>query len=157
MSKTVYNLAAAAAFLTSGAVVSASMGSWALGGYLMALFSGAMLALVTVCHRCSYYGHRCALGAGKLVPLVRGRGRSDEFGQTRTQFLVVVLLAAVPAVALVGAGHLLLAGEWLRPSLFLVSALALFWPHPRWMCRYCVQRERGCPVGSLLVRPTRFE
>jgi len=153
--KTAYNLLAGTAFMGTGALVTLSLGLGWLDAYLGALLVGLVLTVTTICNRCNYFGRWCAIGIGKLVPLVRKRGRPEEFCRTWPQLLAIVFLIAAPAMALVGAVRLLLAGEWLIPAAYVTAMLAFVLPHPRWMCRYCLQREQGpCRVGQCLVRPS---
>ncbi|MBI5548361.1 MAG: hypothetical protein HY901_31145 [Deltaproteobacteria bacterium] len=149
--KVLYNLTTFTGFVIAGSVTSASMGPWGLGAFLGALVGGLTLALATMCSRCGYYGRRCGLGLGKLVPLVRRRKDPSEFAKTGVQKLSVLLFAATALVGLYGAGRMLLAARWAWPGLLAVSGLALALPHPWWMCRYCAQRERGlCPMSRLM-------
>jgi hypothetical protein len=148
--KTLYNLTMGCACLATGGLLTASMGSWWLAAYLDVLFLGLILTVTTVCNRCGYYGRRCGLGIGKVVPLVRRQGRPEAFCRTKAQWLAIALLAAVPVLALVGASRLLWSGHWLLPTSFVVVSLAFLLPHPRWMCGYCAQ-SRLCPVGKRLV------
>lgn len=155
--KTVYNLLAASAFLVTGALTTLAVGFWWLDAYLAAALAGLVLTATTICSRCSYFGHRCALGFGSVVPLVRSRGRSEEFCKTWPQILAIVLLIIAPALALTCAVRLLLAGQWFLPTAFVVAMLAFAVPHPRWMCSHCAQREQGpCPIGRRLVRASKI-
>jgi hypothetical protein len=154
--KTAYNLLSGSAFLVTGGLVTLSVGVGWLDAYLAALLAGLILTVATVCNRCAYFGHRCALGIGRLVPLVRSRGQIEEFCKTWPQILAVGFLIMAPVIAGVCAVRLLMVGQGLLPSAFLAAMLAFVLPHPRWMCRYCAQREQGpCPVGRGLVRLTK--
>jgi hypothetical protein len=152
--KTLYNLFAAIPLLIASAVSVTSLGRWGLWVFLGTLLVGLDLCVATICNRCSYYGRRCGIGLGRLAPLLRRRGDPAVFCKTAPQIASIVLLAATMLLATGGAIRLAVSGKWTWPALLLLSALALLLPHPRWMCRYCAQRERGpCPIGRALVRP----
>lgn len=152
--KTAYNVLVGSAFLGTGALVTLAVGLGWLDFFLGALLVGLVLTVATACPRCAYFGRRCALGIGKLVPVLRGRGRREEFCRTWPQLMAIVCLMVATTVALACAIRLCLAGAWSIPAVHVAAMLAFVLPHPRWMCGRCLQREQGlCPIGSRLARP----
>jgi hypothetical protein len=141
-----------------GVVIVAQFGLGVMVGYLALLAFAMVGVLSTVCTRCGYYGHRCALGVGKLVPLFFKEGRADEFAGTAPQLLSTGLLLALLLVLPVASGVTLLIRQftaWRLVQLVALVGLLLagLVPHPRLVCRHCRQRESGaCPVGCMLWR-----
>jgi hypothetical protein len=140
-----------------GLVIVAQFGPWAAIGYLSLLAFAAVGLLATVCARCGYYGHRCALGIGRLIPLLFKKGQEDEFAGTASQLFSTGLLVLLLIVPVAGGVTLLVRGWAVWRLLQLVALVGLLLaglvPHPRLVCRHCRQRERGaCPIGCLLWR-----
>jgi hypothetical protein len=141
-----------------GVVIAAQFGLGVAAGYLALLALAMVGVLATVCARCGYYGHRCALGVGELVPLFFKEGRADEFARTLPQLLSTGLLLVLLFVLPVAGGVTLLIRQftaWRLVQLVALVGLLLagLAPHPRLVCRHCRQRESGaCPVGCVLWR-----
>jgi hypothetical protein len=131
-------------------------------GYLLllALTVGDLLTLV--CARCGYYGHRCALGLGKVAGLVFRKRDEEEFFGTWPQFVVLLLLVLALLLPIAG-GIVLLVQDFSAGRLVLLAAqvgllLAGLIPHPRLVCSHCRQGECGaCPIGRRLWKTERTE
>jgi hypothetical protein len=158
VSTVVFNAIAAGGLMALGAEVAAQFGIVVLAGYVLLLLIALVGILGTVCARCkSYYGHRCGLGMGKIVPMLFKQKPTDQYLRTPMQFFYVVLLlvgliwpivgnAIVPAGCF-GRGHLV----QLAASVVLLLALAV--PHPKLVCSHCKQGECGaCPAGEIFCR-----
>lgn len=154
VSTVVYNLITAGGVLALGAAVAAQFGFGMLAGYLLLLAVAVLGILGTVCARCaSYYGHRCGLGLGKIVPMLFKQGQTDLYLRTPTQFVYVILLLVGMVWPIVGGAILLAEGfsVWRLTQLVavVVLLLALGVPHPKLVCSHCRQGECGaCPVGK---------
>jgi hypothetical protein len=109
------------------------------------------------CVDCYYYGKTCAFGKGRLSSLFFRKGSPEKFpGMTITwkdmvpDFLVFIL----PVLA----GILLLVREFSWTILILIIALFLLgfmgnaFVRTQLACRYCRQREIGCPAAELFSR-----
>jgi hypothetical protein len=156
VSTVVYNGVAAGGVLALGMVISVQFGLGVLIGYVLLVAVAMMGILGTVCARCTgYYGHRCGLGLGKVVPLFFKQGRTDLYFRTPTQFVYLVLFLAAMVWPIVGGAILLVGGfsAWRLVQLIstVVLLLALGVPHPKLVCSHCRQGEcGGCPVGRML-------
>ena len=158
VSTVVFNAVVAGVLVAIGMAVSAQFGIAALLGYVVLLAIGLAGVLGTVCARCeSYYGHRCGLGLGKIVPVLFKQKPTDQYLRTPMQFVYVLLFVVGLLWPIVG-GAILLAGDFGVARLVqLVAAavllLALGIPHPSLVCSHCKQGECGaCPVGKRFSR-----
>ena len=137
-----------------GAAVAAQFGIRLLLGYALLLAVALVGIMATACARCEgYYGRRCGLGLGKIVPLFFKQGQTDLYLRTPMQFVYVILLLVALVWPIVG-GIILMARDasgWRLVQLTAAVALllALAAPHPRLVCRHCWQSKGGaCPVGK---------
>lgn len=111
------------------------------------------------CVNCYYYGGLCCFGRGKLCSAVLPKGDPAEFLKKAirwTDILPDFLIALVPLIL----GIILLI---LRFDLFLLAAVValalLAFPvqgfiRGNWSCRFCRQRELGCPAEQLFRKNT---
>ena len=156
LSTVLYNGVTIGGAAVIGVIIAAQFGVGAVIGYLVLLALTLIGLLATVCARCSYYGHRCALGVGKLVSLLFKKGREDEFAETTSQLLSIGLLLVLLLVLPVAGGVNLLIRQFTQWRLVQLAALvglllAALIPHPYLVCRHCRQREQGvCPIGCML-------
>ena len=106
------------------------------------------------CVDCYYYGRTCAFGRGRLSALFFPRGTPEKFSRMTLTWKDVVpdfLAFMIPVLA----GILLLVQEFTWTVLILVIALLLLGflgnalVRGRLACRYCKQREIGCPAEQL--------
>jgi hypothetical protein len=154
VSTVVYNWATAGGVMALGVAVAVQFGAGALIAYALLLVVALVGILATVCARCeSYYGHRCGLGLGKVVPLLFKQGQTDLYLRTPMQFVLVILFLLGMAWPIVG-GIVLLReglGVWRLVQVVTAAALLLAFavPHPRLVCNHCRQGECGaCPMGK---------
>ena len=156
LSTVLYNGVTIGGAAAIGVIIVAQFGLGVMVGYLVLLALAMVGLLATVCTRCSYYGHRCALGVGKLVPRFFKKGPADEFARTAPQLWFTGLLLVLLLVLPVAGGVDLLIRQFSAWRLVQVVALvglllAGLVPHPRLVCRHCRQRESGaCPIGCML-------
>jgi hypothetical protein len=153
----IYNLLTLGGAMVIGVIVLAQLGVWVAVGYLilLALTGYGMLALV--CTRCYYYDRRCATGVGKVVALFFKKGQEEEFGQTASQKVVMLLLAIALLLPIVGGIVSRVVGYSMLRLALLVALVALLVaglaPHPRLVCGHCKLAEKGCcPIGKLVLR-----
>jgi hypothetical protein len=152
-----YNLLTLGGAMVVGVIVLAQLGVWFAVGYLalLALTGYGMLALV--CTRCYYYDRRCGTGVGKIAARLFKKGQEEEYGQTASQKVIMLLLVIVLLLPLVvGIASLVVGYSTLRLVLLvawvalLVAGLA---PHPRLVCSHCRLAERNCcPIGKQVLR-----
>lgn len=153
VSTVVYNWATAGGVMVLGMAVAGRLGVGVLFGYVLLLAIAMMGILATVCARCrSYYGRRCGLGLGKVVPLFFKQGRTDLYLRTSMQFVYVILFLVAMVWPIIGGAILLVASFSVGRLAELVTAMVLLLafavPHPKLVCSHCRQGECGaCPVG----------
>ncbi len=154
VSTVVYNWVTAGGVMTLGAAVAVQFGVGVLVGYALLLVVALVGVMATVCARCeSYYGCRCGLGLGRVVPLLFEQGQTDLYLRTPMQFVFVILFLLGMAWPIVGGVVLLREGFGVWRLVQLVAAVALLLafavPHPRLVCSHCRQGECGaCPMGK---------
>jgi hypothetical protein len=154
VSTVIYNWFTAGGVMALGAAVAVQFGVGVLVGCALLLAVALVGILATVCARCeSYYGHRCGLGLGKVVPLLFKQGQTDLYLGTPMQFVYVILLLLGMAWPIVEGAILLREGFGMWRLVQFVAAVALLLafavPHPRLVCSHCRQGECGaCPVGK---------
>jgi len=106
------------------------------------------------CTDCYYYGKICAFGKGYLSSLIFSRGRPERFNQKKISLLDIVpdfLVFIVPV--LVGVVLLLQEFSWIILGLIIILVLLGFFGNAlvrgQLACRYCKQKETGCPAEQM--------
>lgn len=106
------------------------------------------------CVDCYYYGKICAFGKGYLSSLFFSKGNPERFNRKNITWKDIVpdfLVFIVPVIA----GILLLVQDFSWTILILIIALVFLGFFGNAMvrghqaCRYCQQREIGCPAERL--------
>jgi hypothetical protein len=106
------------------------------------------------CVDCYYYGKTCAFGKGRLSSLFFKKGNQEKFIRMTITWKDIVpdfLVFIIPVLA----GILLLLREFTWTVLMLVIALLLLGflgnalVRGQLACRYCKQKEIGCPAELL--------
>jgi hypothetical protein len=112
------------------------------------------------CVDCWYYGKTCAFGKGRLSSLFFPKGTPEYFSRrqiTKKDLVPDFLVLFIPLV--VGSALLLLNFSWIL--LILVIALVILGSagnavvRGQMACRYCRQKEIGCPAQRLFERPEK--
>lgn len=106
------------------------------------------------CRDCYYFGKTCAFGKGRLSALLFRRGSPEKFAQLKIGWKDLVpdfLVFLVPVIA----GIVLLVQQFSWTILLLVILLLLLgfagnaFVRGHLACRFCKQREIGCPAERL--------
>jgi len=106
------------------------------------------------CTDCYYYGKTCAFGKGRLSALLFNKGSAEKFTAMTITWKDIVpdfLLFIIPVLA----GILLLVQGFTWTILILIMVLLLLGfagnalVRGQLACRYCKQREIGCPATQL--------
>lgn len=152
ISTVIYNTATLGGAMVVGAVILTQLGAWALASYLLLVLLAVGGIMASVCTRCSYYGHRCALGWGKPVAMVFRKNQADEFFRTMPQAIATLGLLLAMVLPIAGGTVLLIRGysAWKLAQLAGLVGLLLagLIRHPRLVCSHCRQGECGaCPIG----------
>jgi hypothetical protein len=111
------------------------------------------------CVDCYYYGKTCAFGKGRLSCLIFPKGEPERFCRNTMTWKDMIpdfLVLLIPLLA----GIAELIGEFRWPTLLLlILILILGFPGTGFVrqqlaCRYCKQREIGCPASQLFDKKT---
>ncbi|MDD1690642.1 MAG: hypothetical protein LUQ66_08285 [Methanoregula sp.] len=106
------------------------------------------------CVDCYYFGRTCAFGKGRLSALFFRKGTPEKFSHMNLTWKDIVpdfLVFIIPVLA----GILLLVQEFSWTTLILIIVLFLLGfvgnalVRGHLACRYCKQREMGCPAEQL--------
>jgi hypothetical protein len=140
---------------------------WGIGAFILFRFSTILVACYVIfvlilefrlvsghCTDCYYYGKTCAFGKGRLSSLFFRKGNPENFSRMNLTWKDIIpdfLAFMIPVLA----GILLLIREFTWTVLILVIALFLLGflgnalVRGQLACRYCKQREIGCPAEQL--------
>lgn len=153
------NLVSLLIYIT-GAIILFQFGiAWVIGYVLFILFLEVRL-IHGHCVDCYYYGRTCAFGKGRLSSLFFHKGNPEKFSRMQMTWKDIVpdfLLFMVPVLA----GVLLLVLDFTVTVLLLIIALLLLGfvgnalVRGKLACRYCKQREFGCPAEQLFNKPKK--
>jgi len=137
-----------------GAYIVAGFGVWALALYLAYCLAIELRVLRHSCVHCHYYGKVCGLGKGKLCALLLKRGNPPRFAQAQASWVSLLpdfLVSLIPLVA--GIVLSLVAFNWTRvgllAALVVLSTVGNGAVRGGLVCKYCKQREIGCPAQRL--------
>jgi hypothetical protein len=106
------------------------------------------------CVHCYYYGKVCAFGKGKLCSWLLRKGEPQRFIDRQVSWQDIIPDMLVLIFPLIG-GILLLtkAFSWLLLVLLVLLVLLSFGGNAiirgSFACKYCKQRELGCPAQQL--------
>ena len=126
---------------------------WAIG-YVLVVVLLEFRLLGKHCVDCYYYGRTCAFGKGRLSSLFFKKGQPERFNQktiTAKDLIPDFLVFIVPVLA----GILLLVQKFSWIILGSVVALLLLGfagnalVRGQLACRYCRQKEIGCPAQQM--------
>ena len=106
------------------------------------------------CVNCCYYGKVCAFGKGKISKILFKQGNPQEFGKKKVTWVDMIpdfLVSLIPIVAAIVL--LIIDFSWLLLVLLILLVLFTFtgngFVRGSLACKYCRQREIGCPAVQL--------
>lgn len=126
---------------------------WAVAYLVVAVIMEARL-ISSHCPDCYYFGKTCAFGKGRLSACLFTKGDPARFSRmqlTWQDIVPVFLMFIIPALA----GLSLIVREFSVTILVLVALLFVLgfagnaFVRGRLACRFCRQREAGCPAEQL--------
>jgi hypothetical protein len=126
---------------------------------LYLLFIGILefLLIQGHCVNCYYYGKTCAFGRGRISKIFFGKGNVERFCKmhmTWKDMLPDLMVSLIPFIV----GIILLIKHFNWTMLILVIILLLLtsvgngFVRGQLACKYCKQRELGCPAEQLFNR-----
>lgn len=138
----------------TGAFVLSRIGlPWALL-YLLFVFALEVRLVSGHCRDCYYFGKTCAFGKGRISALFFRKGNPQRFSRIALSWKDIIpdfLVFLVPVMT----GVVLLAQEFSWTILLSVIVLLLLgfagnaFVRGHLACRFCKQRELGCPAERL--------
>lgn len=137
---------------------------WAIGAFILFGF-GLLFSVIFIiycfltevsiyrgsCVNCCYYGKVCFSGRGKISALMFKRGDPHRFINRKVTFKDLLPDLMVTVIPIIGGIILLITSfSWLVLILIIVLLLLATGGNAiirgRYACRYCRQRELGCPA-----------
>lgn len=122
--------------------------------YVLFLLVLELRLLAGHCTECYYYGKRCAFGRGRLSAVLFRKGNPERFSLRKITWkdMIPDLLVLIIPVA---AGIILLVTGFSWDVLILIVLLLILgslgngFVRGQLACRYCRQREIGCPAVEM--------
>ena len=138
----------------SGAYILAGFGILVVVAYLLYCLWLEFRVLKNSCMNCYYYGKVCGSGKGKLCSWLFKQGNPQKFIEIEISWLEMLPDFLVSLVPLIGGFILLIVDfSWLLVALLVVLLLLTFSGNAiirgSFMCKYCRQKELGCPAEKL--------
>lgn len=137
-----------------GAYILSGFGIWLSGLYLLYCLWLELRLLKGSCVNCYYYGKACGFGKGKLCSWLFKKGDPRKFSETEISWASMLPDFLVLLGPVLGGIILLLQNfTWLLVGvLALLIVLSLSGNavvRGSLACKYCRQRELGCPAAKL--------
>lgn len=142
-----------------------ALGAWVLAGWAIWLAALYLLYCLLMevnvmrrsCVKCAYYGKMCAFGKGRLCSFFFKQGDPSGFAERQISWFEMVPDFLVSVIPVVGGIALLIRGfSWgvlaMVAGLLLLSLGGNAFVRGTFACRYCKQRESGCPAAELFFR-----
>ena len=137
-----------------GATIVGYLWVWLAAAYLLFCAWVELNVLRKSCVHCYYYGKICGLGKGKLCSWLFRRGDPRRFVEREASWRELIpdmLVLVIPLVA--GIVALILDFSWLLLGLLVLLLLLALGGNAlvrgSFACKYCRQRELGCPAEKL--------
>lgn len=136
-----------------GALILAGLGTSVAAAYLVYCAFFELRVMKHSCVNCFYYGKVCALGRGKISAWLFPQGDPGRFaGMTMTWRTLIPDLLIMLLPLLGGVIVLVRNFSWMAVIgmvLFVMLSLGgIAYVRTRIACRYCRQRETGCPAET---------
>jgi hypothetical protein len=134
-----------------GVVILSGFGNIMAALYLLYCLGVEIHVMKMSCADCNYYGKWCAFGRGKVAPLLFKQGDPKRFTSKCISWKELLPDMLVLLTPLVGGIALLIQGFAWSMAMMLAALLALsfggnYLVRSRIACKYCKQRELGCPA-----------
>jgi hypothetical protein len=113
----------------------------------------------TGCVNCYYYGKLCGFGKGKICASLFSKGDPKKFNERKLTWwdmLPDLLLLVIPLTG--GIITLLIGFHWTILVAIIVLVFLSFegnaFIRGSFSCKYCIQKELGCPAAQLFKQQT---
>lgn len=143
-----------------GAYILKGLGIWFFVVYILYCLWIEFRLLKHSCVNCYYYGEYCGLGRGKLCSLLFKKGDPERFADKQISWTDLAPDFMVPILPVIGAIVLLIMDfSWLILLLLIVLIVLWFGGNAiirgSFACKYCKQRETGCPAEQLFNKESQ--
>ena len=125
--------------------------------YLLFILALEVRLLRGSCVHCYYHGKTCAFGRGRVSGLFFEKGDPDKFSEKDVgwkDMIPDIMVALIPLV--IGIILLIRDFSWLILAmlvlLLLLASSGNAWIRGSLACKYCKQREIGCPAEQLFAK-----
>ena len=140
-----------------GTAIVAGAGWWAVVLYLLCCLGVEANLVSRGCRDCAYYGAVCAKGRGRVCSIFFTKGDPARFAAREISWTALIpdlLLPVIPVAA--GVVLLVIDFVWWRAALVAAIVVVSFAGsaivHTMFACKYCKQREIGCPAERLFSK-----
>lgn len=147
------------------AILIYSIGAYILAGfgilfsilYLFYCFWVEITVLKRSCVDCYYYGKVCGFGKSKLCSFLFKKGKSENFAKREISFTMMLPDFMVFIFPLIGGIILLIKDfDWCILTMLMVLLVLSFVGNAvirgSFVCKYCRQRELGCPAEKFFSK-----
>jgi hypothetical protein len=133
------------------------VGAISFAVYLVFIISQEIILYTNSCKNCYYFDKFCAFGKGKIACLFTKKGDPDVFTKRPVSWQSVVPDLLVTLIPLITAVVLMIVDfHWILPVmlvlLILLTSVGNSYIRGVLACKYCRQRELGCPAEKLFNR-----
>jgi len=140
-----------------GAYILSGFGVLWIIPYLLYCFAIDITVLRNSCVNCYYYGKVCGLGKGKVCAMLFKQGEPAKFAEKELYWYHMMpdfLAFIFPIIG--GIVRLITDFSWITVILLAILTLIAFagnsFIRGSLVCKYCRQRELGCPADRLFNR-----
>lgn len=140
-----------------GAYILSGLGIFAAVAYLCYCAFVEIAILRGSCVHCYYYGKTCGLGRGRFCELLFKRGDPRKFIEREISFCSLIpdfLVSLIPLIG--GIVVLILHFSWIvllaMLAVLVLATAGTAFVRGSMACRYCAQRELGCPAEKLFSK-----
>lgn len=140
-----------------GVVILSGFGNIMAAIYLLYCLGVEIHVMKMSCVDCCYYGRWCAFGRGKLAPLLFKQGDPKRFASKCISWKELLPDMLVLLIPFVGGVSLLIRGFSLNVVIMIAVLCALsfggnYIVRSQVACKYCKQRELGCPAERFFAK-----
>lgn len=138
-----------------------------IGAIFVVIYAACILALEYrllrhSCVNCYYYDRLCCFGKGKLAAVFFRKGDPGTFCKREIRWTDILPDFLIPLVPLLlGISLLVIRFDTLLLAAVVALAVLAFpaqgFIRGTWSCRFCRQRQLGCPAERLFARKGREE
>lgn len=138
-----------------GAYILSQVSIWLIIPYLFYCLWLEIRVIKRSCAKCYYYGKVCAFGKGKLCALVfKRKGDPELFAQDKVTWIQLMPDFAISLIPVItGIILLIIDFSFLLLSFVIIMGIISFGGNAivrgTFACKYCKQREIGCPAEKL--------